>query len=523
MSQQRLNASTSTPPKAVTIPALLSLVENDAIELPQSFKFEDKLLRRNSVQTLDVYELDYLKQSLQQWFLPKPEVTLSDLKAQIESGKFSTTNLDLHLRYYFNRRHRERMPLHFLFLASHCLRQARRQNQKQEQIRWLFHAVDLLRQYVQYGMSGTDLLAAGTICHIMSVLPAPLSEKFFIEQEIYHNIVQLFKIRKQAASMRKRLDHMPTRARLGRLFLKQGCFYDAYYQYCAIADHYGSQSGEDLQAWINQVKAHLWAAGVIQEIIHCDTPNEGVLWKLFIDRYNRDHTTEELPYPLPKFSRNDLLVRRRIQKALIRVANKHYRRIESLDKDLDQVGMKIPRIVMETARSEQFGKQLPKLLEKLKDDTFASPEEFQTAIKTQLKAHIAEKHVLYIRYLFQLDTYNRTSKLKQGLKSNPDWCDLIQTAMQEMARNYEFLELGDQALSCLQHAWKVLQPQEGKHYFQAKKELLTRLKRLCYNRKLSFPKTTERQRREEIAMANREISKIDRAVEEQNRLKHRSA
>lgn len=500
--------------------------EESTIKIPKFFQKEKELLHRRNIRMLPEIEEAEGNSFFAGFFSGgmwggKLTVPLRQIRSQIEQGTIDEDAIDSHLRYYLKRQDHPLYRQHLLGIAYICLKQARAETHKEKQMPLLFKTVDLLRMYIQYSDDAIDVTASTMIIHIFSTFPMSFEEKWDLEKEVFQTYVELLKTKHRTAQIGfGDKDNVGLRIKIARLSAKQKNYYDALVQFSKILEIYKLRREGDPQVLLNRVRTHAWIGNVFQELIHYAQPGKATMLVNFIYRYNRDNATRKEPYPITVLKRNDAIAMRQTKKDIIRIANEQYKSIESLMSEIGQVGYKVTDGVIAGLTQEKFRPHILKALKAMKGNLYNSQEEFFQDLEKQStpKPNEAQKEKVWVYVSSDAENINEGVMLQ--LKRNNKWIDVCFESMWQLAKNYEFLDMGDEALQYAKVAYQILNPISDRRYMVHKRDILNYKKDLCHSLNLTFRHMSKRQLMDAAAEVRKEAAKMTEIVETEARDRH---
>ncbi|MBF0279572.1 MAG: hypothetical protein HQM13_17365 [SAR324 cluster bacterium] len=494
------------------------------LKLPKHFQCEKELLHRRNIVMLPDTEAEEGQGFINNLVLGKLKVPLIRLRQQIEQGEINEEALDSHLRYFLRKNDVELYRQHLLSIAYMCLKQARLATHKNDQLPLLFKSIDLLRMYIQYSDESIDVMASSIIVHIFSTFPDEFTEKLQIERDVFKHYVELHKTKRRVKDIGfGDKENVALRIKIARLSAQQKNYYDAFVQFSTILDFYRFRSSDDPQVVLNQAKAHAWIGSVFQEIIHYVQPGEATILRNFIYRYNRDHATRKKAYPIALLKRNDAIAMKKTKKDIIRLANDQYKAIEQLGTTIGEVGYKITDGAIAGLTQENYKPHLLKALKSMKGQLCNSKEELFKVFsdKSDPKPNDAQLEKLWVYVSSEAENVHQGAMLQ--LKRNNKWIDVYFQSMTQLAKNYVFLDMGDQALHYAKFAFGIMDPITDRRYFDQKRNAVNYLRDICGMSNLTFRNIPKRELQSIAAKYRDQAHKLNETLEKEARDRHLAA
>ncbi len=495
--------------------------EQSFLKLPKLFQCEKELLHRRNIVALPETEMAEGQGLLSHMLIGKLPVSLIDIRKRIEQGEECSGMIDSHLRHYLKKNNRELYRQHLLSIAHMCIKQARAEKHKQKQIPLLFKAIDLLRIYIQYCDEGIDLMASSIILHALSTFPKEFDEKLAVEKDVYKSYVELHKIRRRVSEIGYGdKENVALRIKLSKLCVQEKNYYDAFVQFGTVLQSYRYRGEDDPQAVLNRARTHTWIGNVFQELIHYAQPGKATILVNFIDRYNRDHATRRKPYPIAVLKRNDAIAIRKTKRDIIRLANEEYKEIERIAEKVGSVGYQATEGVIVGLEQEKFRSHLIKALKEMKGVIFQTREEFFKKMSqiTNPPPNEAQQEKIWV-YVTS-DSQNIQQGALGRLRWNNKWIDVSFEAMSKLAKNYEYLDMGDEAFKYAKRAYSILVPIKDRRYLEQKRDILNYVKELCSTSTLTFRRISKNERRDEAVNLRSESEKLSQTIDREVRDRH---
>ncbi len=519
--QKTVGTAKAPPTSEPSFTSRVNRKEVPVLKIPKFFQCEKELLHRPQVRDLHEAEAQQMQNVLMNLFSGKLEVTLKYLQKQLEQGKISEDAIDQHLRYYLRKGNIATYRMHLLFLTYTCLKQARLERTKEKQIPLLFKAIDLLRIYIQYTDEALDMMASSIIVHIFSVFPPAFDEKLELEREVFQSYAELFKTKRKTAKYGfGEKDNVSERIKIARLYAQQKNYYDAFVQFSKTLEIFQYRSDDDPQALLNRARSHAWIGSIFQEMIHYAQAGQATILNTFIYRYNRDYATRKNPHPITVLRRNDAIAMRQTKKDIIRLANDQYKAVEEIGDGVHSVGYQVTEAVLAGLNEAKLRPHLLKALKTLKEQIFGSREEFFEKLEELAKPPPNDAQAEKIWQFVSSDAKNVSQYGKLQLRRNNKWIEVYSESMIKLAKNYEFLQMGDATLKYAQKAYSIVQPFSDRRYTAQKRSLLGYVKEVSESSRLSFAHTSKSQRNKAVQEVRSEMSKMNEASEKQNRQRH---
>ncbi|MBF0289199.1 MAG: hypothetical protein HQM14_15380 [SAR324 cluster bacterium] len=495
--------------------------QHSFLRLPKLFQCEKELLHRRNIVALPETETAEGQGVLSHVLIGKLPVSLMDIRKKIEQGEECSTMIDSHLRHYLKKNDKNLYRQHLLSLAHLCIKQARAENHKEKQIPLLFKAIDMLRTYIQYCDEGIDLMASSVILHVMSTFPREFDEKLFIEKEVYKSYVELHKLKRRVSDIGYGdKENVALRIKLSKLCAQEKNYYDAFVHFGTILQIYKFRGADDPQAVLNRARTHAWIGNVFQELIHYVQPGRATILINFIDRYNRDHGTRRKPYPIAVLRRNDAIAMRKTKRDIIRLANAEHKAIEKIAEKVGSVGYQATEGVIVGLGLEKFKPHLIKALKEMKGTVFQTREDFFKKMKQITDPPPNEVQQDKIWVYISSDAQNIQQGALGRLRRNNKWLDVYFESMFQMAKNYEYLDMGDDALKYAKLAYTILIPIRDRRYLEHKQDILNYAKDLCSTSNLTFRRNSKNELRDESVNLRTELSKLGKTIDREVRDRH---
>ncbi len=494
------------------------------LKLPKYFQCEKDLLHRRNIVMLPDTEVAEGQGFVNNLVLGKLKIPLIRLRQQIEKGDLNEEALDSHLRYFLRKNDVKLYRQHLLAIAHMCLKQARLATHKNDQLPLLFKTIDLLRMYIQYSDEAVDVMASSVIVHIFSTFPDEFNEKLQIEREVFKHYIQLHKTKRQVKDIGfGDKENVALRIKIARLSAQQKNYYDGLVQFSTILDFYKFRSSDDPQVVLNRAKSHAWIGSVFQEIIHYVQPGEATILRNFIYRYNRDHATRKKPYPIALLKRNDAIAMKKTKRDIIRLANDQYKTIEQLGETIRKVGYKITDATIAGLTLDNYKPHLLKALKTIKGNRYNSQAEMNKAFsdKATPKPNEAQLEKLWVYVSSEADNVQQGAMLQ--LERNNKWIDVYFQSMTLLAKNYVFLDMGDQALHYAKLALGIMESITDRRYFDQKRNAINYLRDICGMPNLTFRNMSKRELQGVARMYRKQAHKLNETLEKEARDRHLAA
>lgn len=495
-----------------------------SIKIPKHFQCEKELLLRRNIVTLPESEAVEGQGFVNNLLFGKLKVSLLALRKQIEQGKINEDSIDSHLRHYLKKEDTKIYQQHLLSIAQMCIKQARVEKDRNTQLPLLFKAIDLLRMYIQYSEEAVDVMASNVIIHIFSTFPDEFSEKWALEQEVFRHYVELHKTKRRVKDIGfGDKENVSLRTKIALLSAQQKNYYDAFVQFSNILTFYQFRTNDDPQVVLNRAKSHAWIGNVFQELIHYVQPGEATILKNFVYRYNRDHATRKNDHPIAIVKRNDAIALKQTKKDLIRLANEQYEAVEKLGAKIGNVGYRITDGVIAGLSQENLKPHLLKTAKALRGMLYNSKAELAKAFKEQSNPppNAAQLEKIWVHASSESGNIQQGAMLQ--LKRNNKWISVYFQSMTRLAKNYEFLDMGDEALKYAKVAYQIMEPVTDRRYFEQKRSALNYLKDLYQSSNLRFRKISKKQFQEEAILFREKAFTFNETFEKQARDRHLAA
>ena len=522
-SAQTANETTATAQKAFA-KILKSSRPVSVLKLPKHFKCEKELLHRRNIVTLPETEAAEGQGFFNNLVLGKLKIDLTGLRHQIEQGEVNEEAIDSHLRYFLRKDDVDLYRQHLLAIAYICLKQARLATHKNDQLPLLFKTIDLLRMYIQYSNEAIDVMASSVIVHIFSTFPDDFAEKIQLERDVFKHYIDLHKTKRRVKDIGfGDKENVAIRIKIARLSAQQKNYYDAYVQFSTILEFYQFRASEDPQVVLNRAKTHAWVGSVFQELIHYVQPGDATILRNFIYRYNRDHATRKKSHPIALLKRNDAIAMKKTKRDIIRIANDQYKSVEKLGKRIGEVGYRVTDGVIAGLTQENFKPHLLKTLKTMKGTIYNSQEEMYKILgeKANPKPNDAQLEKLWVYVSSETDNVNQGAMLQ--LKRNNKWIDVYFQSMNQLAKNYVFLDMGDEALHYARVAFAIMDPITDRRYFDQKRSAVNYLRDICSMSNLSFRNIPKRELQNIAAQYRDQANKLNETLEKEARDRHLAA
>jgi len=491
------------------------------LKLPKYFQCEKDLLHRRNIMMLPETEAAEGQGFVNNLVLGKLKVPLIRLRKQIEKGELNEEALDNHLRYFLRKNDVGLYRQHLLSIAYMCLKQARLATHKNDQLPLLFKTIDLLRMYIQYSDEAIDVMASSIIVHIFSTFPDEFNEKLQLERDVFKHYIQLHKTKRRVKDIGfGDKENVALRIKIARLSTQQKNYYDGFVQFSTILDFYQFRSGEDPQVVLNRAKSHARIGSVFQEIIHYIQPGKATILRNFIYRYNRDHATRKNPYPIALLKRNDAIAMKKSKRDLIRLANVQYKAIEQLGETIRKVGYKITDGIIAGLTQENYKPHLLKALKTIKGNRYNSQEEMNKAFSERANPKPNDAQLAKLRVYVSSEADNVQQGAMLQLERNNKWIDIYFQSMTLLAKNYVFLDLGDQAFYYAKLALGIMESITDRRYFDQKRNAVNYLRDICGMSNLTFRTMSKRELQSVARMYREQAQKLNETLEKEARDRH---
>ena len=494
------------------------------INIPKYFQGEKELLLRRNIVSLPETEAIEEQGFLNHLFGGRLKVSLLALRKQIEQGTVHEESIDSHLRHYLKKGNTKIYRQHLLSIAQMCIKQARMEKDKNRQLPLLFKAIDLLRMTIQYSEGAVDVTASNVIIHIFSTFPDEFSQKWQLEQEVFRLSVELHKAQHRLKDIGfGDKENVALRTKIALLSAQQKNYYDAFVQFSNILKFYQFRNDEDPQVVLNRAKSHAWIGNVFQELIHYVQPGNATILKNFVYRYNRDHATPKNAHPIALVKRNDVIAMKQTKRDLIRLANEQYEAIEKLGTNMDDAGYRITEEVLAGLTQEPFKPHLLKAARAMKETLYHSKQEMFQAFneKAQPPANEAQLETIWVHVSSEANNLQQGAMLR--LKRNNKWISVYFQSMSRLAKNYEFLDRGDEALKYAKAAYRIIESVTDRRYFEEKRTALNYLKDLYKASNLRFKNLSKKQLQEEASTYREKASTFNETLNKETRDRHLAA
>ena len=488
--------------------------------LPTFFLCENELLYSEHLLQLHENEEGLKQHILSQVVFGSLEVSLKDIMKSFQSGQIDEAMLDKHLRFYLRKRNRQSYQQHLLFLARISLQSARSALTTQEQIPFLFKAIDFLRMYIHSTERVIDLRASSMIVHIFSVLPDSFDAKFLLEQKVYRLYAELYRMQRKAKKQGIAYRDSPLlRTRIAKLYVEQKNYYDGLTQFDVLANNLEIQNRQMPNTKIRLAQAHAWIANILQEMIHYAQPGQATILVNFIYRYNRDYASKSIPYPVPILQRNDAISRRQVKKKFIEFANKRHQVVEAIAQEVYQSGYSINMLVIDELILAKLPNPIIRALKASQNIKFVTVDTLFKHLEKSCNVSDSLRDKIWRALLSQEDNlkYSRISRLKR----NPKWIDVYFHVLFQTAKNHEYLQHGDHVLDYAQKAFELIEPFSTISYLQDKIEVLRFMHRIAYSPKIPFRQWNKKKRKALIQEIQTKQGNFELELEQKKQMQNR--
>jgi len=141
--------------------------------------------------------------------------------------------------------------------------------------------------------------------------------------------------------------------------------------------------------------------------------------------------------------------------------------------------------------------------------------------KAEPKPNDAQLEKLWVYVSSEADNVHQGAMLQ--LKRNNKWIDVYFQSMTLLAKNYVFLDMGDQALHYAKLAFGIMDPITDRRYFDQKRSAVNYLRDICGMPNLSFRNMSKRELQSIAAMYRDQAHKLNETLEREARDRHLAA
>jgi len=260
------------------------------------------------------------------------------------------------------------------------------------------------------------------------------------------------------------------------------------------------------------MRACAMIGNIFQDLIHFDHAGENLILKNFVNRYNLEVIKGENLIPIPDMYQNNQISLLQTKKHLIRLANQQFRVIEEFSYDLNHSTFQLNREIITNLKNKAVGSAIIEIMRRLVDKSFESKQNFLECLRKLIP--IREHQISEIWRCVLEDSNYRIHSLRVRLRNQNKWIALFSEAMLQMAKNYEYLDLGDESLKYAKYSHASLDKLKNDIGIEKKIILQNYIKEICKNKDLVFSETTTRELRQEIFKAHMEINRLNEIKKE---------